>query len=236
MKIHGKSGLMLAVAYLIAALALGGCARQHIVSSPPAQRPADRVVPAPAPGSTESAESVEPAGATATKPADEQWQGSEGVYVVDAPAAEEPKAVLEEDLDEEQGWVKAAAPATPADPDAAEAATAEPAQAATTEPETAEPEAVTPDAASLESTAPAPRAVTQGGQYYVQVGAFSDLENANRALARLIKEGYKGSKLDATTDGLYRVQAGTFADPVEAGAALDRLRAQYPKGFVLKTD
>lgn len=229
MKIHGKSGLMLAAAYLIAALALGGCARQHIVSSPPAQRPADRVVPAPAPG---SAESAQPAGATATKPADEQWQGSEGVYVVDAPATEEPKAVLEDDLDEEQGWVKATAPATPADPDAAASGTA-PARAAT-----AEPDAVTPDAASLGSTAPdqAPMAVTPGGQYYVQVGAFSDLENANRALARLIKEGYKGSKLDATADGLYRVQAGTFADPAEAGAALERLRTQYPKGFVLKTD
>ncbi|ADU64153.1 MAG: SPOR domain-containing protein [Pseudodesulfovibrio sp.] len=220
MKIHGKSGLLIAAAYLIATLALGGCARQHIVSSPPAQRPADRAMPTPAPGPAETAET---AGATASRSADEQWQGSEGVSVVDAPATGESKAVFEDDLDEEPGWVKATSPATTAPPEAAQ-----PAAAASASTEPAQSAAIAPDAATV--------AMTQGGKYYVQVGAFSDLENANRALARLIKEGYKGSKLDATADGIYRVQAGAFADPVEAGAALDQLRAEYPKGFVLKTD
>jgi cell division protein FtsN len=145
--------------------------------------------------------------------------------------------VLEDDLDEEQGWVKAA-PAATAQPDAASSSPTEPAQSTAAAPETTAPDMASQDAASPESTATdaVPVAVTQGGQYYVQVGAFSDLENANRALARLIAEGYKGSKLDATADGLYRVQAGAFADPDEAGAALERLQAEYPKGFVLKPD
>jgi cell division septation protein DedD len=165
--------------------------RQHVVSSPPAQRPARGAEPAPAPTPAPAQTEARPEPVV------------EGTYVVDAPKAETPAVTVQEgNLSEER-----TAPPSPQ----AEAAPRATAQAA----------------------------VPQGGvdaKYYVQVGAFSDLENANQALARLLSDGYKGSKLDATSDGLFRVQAGAFDDREAAEAALDRLRAQYPKGFVLKTD
>lgn len=71
--------------------------------------------------------------------------------------------------------------------------------------------------------------------YYVQVGAFSEMENANKVLADLISQGYKGSKLVKAEDGLYRVQAGAFADKVAASEALSTLQGRFPKGFILKS-
>ena len=71
--------------------------------------------------------------------------------------------------------------------------------------------------------------------YYVQVGAFGDMENANAVLADLIRQGYKGSKLEKTESGLYRVQAGAFTDEVAASEALSELQATFPKGFILKS-
>lgn len=228
MRNFNKSGMMVA-ACLLLALALGGCARQHIVSSPPAQRPADRATPraadpAPAP---EPAPTADP----------ERTRVDEGVYVVDAPATEDPaRQVREVELGEEPLAEEPADGALP--PAAPPAAT----QATTEGPTEAEPDAAAATHAPLGgeaqpgATASAMPEVVEGGKYYVQVGAFSDLENANRALARLIADGYKGSKLDATDDGLFRVQAGAFADHDSAELALSRLRADYPKGFVLKTD
>jgi cell division protein FtsN len=194
MKFIVKYMALAAMASLVALMVLGGCMRQHVVSSPPAQRPARGVEPAPAPtpAPAETEATPEPV--------------VEGTYVVDAPKAETPAVTVQEgDLSEER--------TTPT----------------TT---TAEPNA---PAATAQTAATQPRAGADAN-YYVQVGAFSDLENANQALARLLSDGYKGSKLDATSDGLFRVQAGAFDDREAAEAALDRLRAQYPKGFVLKTD
>ena len=88
-------------------------------------------------------------------------------------------------------------------------------------------------ASKAETAAPESEAVLSGEIYYVQIGAFSDLENANRALARLLSDGYEGSRLSKTEDGLFRVQAGTFPDEASAGEALSKLLADYPKGFVL---
>ena len=77
-------------------------------------------------------------------------------------------------------------------------------------------------------------ALAAGGPYYVQVGAFGELDNANRVLSRLLKDGYKDSVLIRTDEGLYRVQAGSFPDETAAGKALDALRTDFPKGFVLR--
>ncbi|NDV20267.1 hypothetical protein GO013_12690 [Pseudodesulfovibrio sp. JC047] len=74
----------------------------------------------------------------------------------------------------------------------------------------------------------------EGGEYYVQVGAFTDLENANKVLARLLSDGYKDSVLSKTETGLFRVQAGAFPDEVSAEGALTRLKTDYPEGFVFK--
>ncbi len=194
MKFNGKYMSLAVMASLVTLMVLGGCMRQHVVSSPPAQRPARGVEPAPAP---------------TPAPAETEAKSEpvvEGTYVVDAPTAEGPAiAVQEGDLSEER-----TRPITP-------------------QPVLTAPNATAQPAATQTST-------VADAKYYVQVGAFSDLENANQALARLLSDGYKGSKLDATSDGLFRVQAGAFDDRKAAEAALDRLRAQYPKGFVLKTD
>ncbi|WP_285906059.1 SPOR domain-containing protein [Pseudodesulfovibrio pelocollis] len=209
-----KSGMMVA-ACLMAALIVGGCARQHIVSSPPAQRPSERTIPLPAESSSEAATDAD---AMAT---DDERRTSDGVYVVDAPTEEPTRRVAERELGEE--------------PLPAEAASAPAATVAHADTTVADHTSLTHET-HPGATATAMPEVVEGGSYFVQVGAFSDLENANRALARLIADGYKGSRLDTAGDGLFRVQAGSFGDHGSAEAALDRLRAQYPKGFVLKTD
>lgn len=83
--------------------------------------------------------------------------------------------------------------------------------------------------------APETTPVAMGEMFYIQVGAFSDMENANNVLSKLIGEGYKGSKLVDTGSGLYRVQAGAFADQDAANEALSKLQNEYPKGFILKS-
>ncbi|WP_196772837.1 SPOR domain-containing protein [Pseudodesulfovibrio alkaliphilus] len=212
-----KNGMMLAVC-LAAALTLGGCARQHIVSSPPAERPTARATPLPA------EQTPEP---SATKGPEDERRENEGVYVVDAPVAEQAgRSVAESELGEEPLPAEAAPATAATGPVAADEAFDAPAAAHAPLTHETHPGA----------TAAALPEVVEGGSFFVQVGAFSDLENANRALARLIADGYKGSRLDATGDGLIRVQAGAFGDHGSAEAALDRLQAEYPKGFVLKTD
>ncbi|MFH1913468.1 MAG: SPOR domain-containing protein [Pseudomonadota bacterium] len=213
-----KSGMMVA-ACLMAALVVGGCARQHIVSTPPAQRPSERTTPLPAERAPEAT--------TDAATTDEALRTSEGVYVVDAPATGEPtRRVAEQELGEEP---------LPAEAASAPAATVAPADTTAAETTVTDHTPLTHET-HPGATATAMPEVVEGGSYFVQVGAFSDLENANRALARLIADGYKGSRLDTAGDGLFRVQAGAFGDHGSAEAALDRLRAQYPKGFVLKTD
>ncbi len=80
----------------------------------------------------------------------------------------------------------------------------------------------------------AAKPVTLGELYYVQVGAFSDLVNANGVLASLLEQGYTGTKMAKTESGLYRIQAGAFTDQEAANAALSKLLSDYPKGFVVK--
>ena len=78
--------------------------------------------------------------------------------------------------------------------------------------------------------------VAETGPYYVQVGAFSDLENANKVLAGLLSDGYKGSMLEKTDNGMYRVHAGAFENKDDAALALESLKAGFPNGFVLKVE
>jgi DedD protein len=203
MKYFVKSMGVAAGCLAVSAL-LGGCFRQHIVSSPPAQRPAQSTevapAPAPAPVKDEAAPAV--------------TESRDGVYVVDAPKPEEPAVVVQE------GSLSDEAPV--------------PGDTAASQP--VRPDALEPSDGPAATVVPAGAAVAEGGKYFVQVGAFSDLENANKALARLLSDGYKGSKLDTTGEGLFRVQAGAFADRAAAEEALLRLQGQYPRGFVLKTD
>lgn len=152
---------------------------------------------------------VEAAPAPAPKPAvvEEKTEIIEETYVVESPTADEaPEVKVEEaDLD------------------------AEP----TVEAEAIKMEAEKTEIEAVESAEQAP--APMGEMYYVQVGAFSDLANANNVLAKLIAEGYAGSKLISTGTGLYRVQAGAFTDRTSADDALARLLEEYPNGFVLKS-
>lgn len=211
------------LAALLAMAVLGGCYRKHIVSSPPAQRPAKQEEATPA--------TPEP---VIVK---EELEIIEETYVVDAPdQGSAPAKVEEGDLD--------ADPAVVPDEEAAKTNAAKqeaPVTATSPAVEKAAPKAVAPEDGVEKPVAATELSATQASPvlksvYYVQVGAFSNMENANRALARLIADGYEGSRLVNTDDGLFRVQAGTFPDEGSAGNALEKLRADYPKGFVLKTD
>lgn len=216
MRIRGSIKLFLAaLSALSIVIFMGGCMRKHVVSSPPAQKPAERMESTPAPEPTVMKEN---SGLI------------EETYVVDAPADDAPKTTVQEgDLVDEPTAEKAAAPASEAvnmdDSSKAVPATT----AATTQP-------VSPDAVQAEREVVEETAASSDAMYYVQVGAFTDLENANRALARLLSDGYKGSRLSKTDEGLFRVQAGAFTDEDSANEALLKLQADYPKGFVLTLD
>lgn len=225
--------IIVALAVLTAAgLVLGGCFRKHIESAPPTKRPVAQAETRPEPGLIEETYTVGGPEKAMTKPLDEPV---EEVYEVDAAkeAGVNRAAVGEGDLAEE--------PLPDADQlrREAEAAAAAPQTAPATGVQAEEPASpsLTPEdeqvmTRPIDGTEVAPAPVSGG--YYVQVGAFSDLENANRALARLLADGYKGSVMIRTDEGLFRVQAGAFPDEASAEVALDSLRADYPKGFVLK--
>lgn len=244
MKKSSRTLLFLVLTMGLAALALAGCTRKHIVSSPPAQRPAQTVQPAPQPTVVE-----------------EKAEIIEETYIVDAPVDETASGprVREGDLGEEPEATPAAVEATQqevAAPAVAESVVTEAAVPAAPTPTAAKPEKTTTDVAApaaayvspedeevpvdapvdapADAPAETPASAAMAEMYFVQVGAFSDLENANGVLSRLIGEGYKGSKLSTTEGGLFRVQAGAFADRAAAEEALHVLMSDFPKGFILK--
>ncbi|EGB15113.1 Sporulation domain-containing protein [Pseudodesulfovibrio mercurii] len=249
--------IILALAALAAALVLGGCFRQHIESAPPVRQPAQTTAaPAqpvieethvvgdekPLDGPVEEVYEVD-----AAKQAGQQAPavGEADLAEESLPDADQLKREAEAAAAQGTPPAKTAVPAQAAPaPVAAQAAPAAPAAPAVKAPTNPEDEVVgigdeteMPGAAAVAAPAEPPvaaPAVAAGGPYYVQVGAFSDVTNANRALERLIADGYKGSVMVKTDEGLFRVQAGSFPDEATAGAALEKLKADYPKGFVLK--
>jgi len=207
-----------------------GCARKHIVSSPPTEEPAKQVEVTPAPQ---------------PEAAQEQPGLIDETYEVDAPEeAGAPEAKIEEsDLAEDVTPAPAKVDGEMAEPAKTEVQEANEmkeeaaaAAVATPEAEAAAKPVEEQTAADVSEPEVEEEATPLTGMYYVQIGAFSDLENANRALARLLSDGYKGSRLSKMDDGLFRVQAGAFPDETSAGEALSKLLTDYPKGFVLKQD
>ncbi|WFS62913.1 SPOR domain-containing protein [Pseudodesulfovibrio thermohalotolerans] len=230
-----KKTILALAALTAAALVLGGCFRKHIESAPSARQPAQRTVTTPAPAQP-VIEETHMVGEE--KPMDGPM---EEVYEVDAAkqAGAKTPSVGEADLAEE---ALPDADQLKREAEAAASKQAAPAteRAASPAPEPdrtnpwADPEDEVVGIGSQPVAPDAEAAQTATGPYFVQVGAFSDVENANRALARLIEDGYKGSVIVKTNEGLYRVQAGSFPDEASAGSALEILKADYPKGFVLK--
>ncbi|WP_207260801.1 SPOR domain-containing protein [Desulfovibrio sp. Huiquan2017] len=250
---------ILALAVLTVALILSGCFRKHIESAPPVKQPAQtQTAPAERPIIEETHVVAEEK--PLDGPVEEVYEvdaakqaGKQAPAVGETELAEEPLPDADQlKREAEAAAAQGAPPATEAAERAEQAAQATPAPAATPVPAVA-----TAPAAAAQTAKPLPPAnpedevvgigdvgeasgataastLAPGGPYYVQVGAFSDVENANRALERLIADGYKGSVLVKTDEGLFRVQAGSFPDEATAGAALEKLKADYPKGFVLK--
>lgn len=248
---------------LAAALALSGCLRKSIDNSPPARRPVaeEGAGPDEKPGIISETYTV---GEERRPAIEETHRvGEDGPEIIDESTdvqaagddgPVEVKAVVEEtdrpDIGGDDLAEEATAPAQPAaekaetapvDPQARAAFEHAPDPAPLAEPEPAtDPENETvPTGEALELKAPAAPAAAaaaalETGPYFVQVGAFSDLENANKVLAGLLSDGYKGSMLEKTDTGMYRVHAGAFADEAGADAALDALKADFPKGFVIK--
>ncbi|MGN1136978.1 MAG: N-acetylmuramoyl-L-alanine amidase [Oscillospiraceae bacterium] len=65
--------------------------------------------------------------------------------------------------------------------------------------------------------------------YYVQVGAFSSKENAQRYLEK-VKKDYPGAFIKS--DNLYHVQVGAFRSKANAEAFLTKVRKLYPGAFI----
>ncbi|MBG0791025.1 MAG: SPOR domain-containing protein [Desulfovibrionaceae bacterium] len=251
-----RKSIFLLIALAVAALALSGCLRKSIDSSPPAKRPASQDGSGPAEKPEIISETYTVGGEKDPIIEETHEVGSTQPTIIDESTDVknaqddgpiEVRAVVEEteqpdiggdDLAEEPAPdVKPAAPETA---EMVDTAPADPKAKAAFEPvDDPEDEQVldlesAPNAGEVPSAQPP--VAQEVGPYYVQVGAFSDLENANKVLAGLLSDGYKGTMLEKTDAGMYRVHAGAFADQHGADAALEALKAEFPNGFVLKIE
>ena len=78
------------------------------------------------------------------------------------------------------------------------------------------------------TTPPPPPPTTDGAEcWWVQIGAFGDRRNAERARDRLRDEGFTVVVMEAP-GGLHRVRVGPFDDGREADRALTELLEIYP--------
>ncbi|HJL53542.1 MAG TPA: SPOR domain-containing protein [Arenicellales bacterium] len=70
--------------------------------------------------------------------------------------------------------------------------------------------------------------------YYVQIGAFSKLDNANSFRAEAILEGYLNADIFVETVGdIHRVMIGPFAEKHEAELAIDWASGKKFSGLLL---
>lgn len=78
-------------------------------------------------------------------------------------------------------------------------------------------------------------AAGDAGRYSVQVGAFSQDENARKVKDRLVQSGYRGAKVERAVRGgreLSVVKAGSFAGREQAEEALRELQGEFPASFI----
>jgi rare lipoprotein A len=68
--------------------------------------------------------------------------------------------------------------------------------------------------------------------FWVQVGAFSDPDNARRAQAELEQDGEEAVVLEGL-DALWRVRVGPFDREQEADNARDRIRGAWPGAHIV---
>ena len=84
---------------------------------------------------------------------------------------------------------------------------------------------------------PAPKADlrAESGRYAVQVGAFSQDDNARRVQKKLVQSGYDNARITRVVRGgkeLSTVQAGSFEQREKAEEALRILRMEFPASFI----
>jgi rare lipoprotein A len=72
-----------------------------------------------------------------------------------------------------------------------------------------------------------------GGNFYVQVGAFSDRSNAERLAGKLRRSGFAARAVYAENVGLFRVQAGPYSGLNRAEQASEALDAACRGNFVV---
>lgn len=248
-----KKCIFLLLTLGVMTLTLGGCFRKSIESAPPAKKPVaqEQVAQAEEPGLISETHSVggseppvieETHDKTASAPQviDESSDlpPAEGDGPIEVEAA-----VRETDRPDIGGADLAEEPMPEPEPVTEAAEQVETAEADPQAVEAFEPVADPEDEQVMDMAEPTAETASvempnaaETGDYYVQVGAFSDLENANKVLAGLLSDGYKGSMLVKTDTGMYRVRAGAFADTDAASQALEALKADYPNGFVLKAE
>lgn len=98
-----------------------------------------------------------------------------------------------------------------------------------TSPDTTTPKVSPPDKTSAVAEKPAPSPQTSTGNYFIQVGAFSDRASARLEAEKFKKQGYNAQvKEPFPTDRrpLYRVWLGGFNSRQEAKKSLDKLISQ----------
>ncbi|MBC8112557.1 MAG: HU-CCDC81 and SPOR domain-containing protein [Verrucomicrobia bacterium] len=72
-------------------------------------------------------------------------------------------------------------------------------------------------------------------RYYVIVGGFGSIANAQRLSNQLIAEGHRSSKvLPYEPNKLIKVSSGDYADEVSANEAAKSMQNQYPQAWVFK--
>ncbi len=71
------------------------------------------------------------------------------------------------------------------------------------------------------------------GSFFIQIGAFSDRNNANNAVARLRASGYNARITHYAERNMWRVQAGPWQSLNDAENAQDNLSATFTGAFVV---
>lgn len=84
---------------------------------------------------------------------------------------------------------------------------------------------------------PAPKTElrAENGKYAVQVGAFSQDENARRVQKKLVQSGYDSARITRVVRNgreLMAVQAGSFVEREKAEEALRTLQMEFPASFI----
>lgn len=83
-----------------------------------------------------------------------------------------------------------------------------------------------------EASPPRPADAAPQPVFWVQVGAFSDLDNARRSRRRL-EDLDERAVVSEGPRGLLRVRSGPFSDRAEAERALGRVRGGWPEAMVV---